>query len=116
MSEPVIDTATLDSLVATTDAQFVDELMDAFREDSPQLIATMRQAAAGNDADAFRRAAHSLKSNSNNFGATNLAALAKELEAMGKAGSLDGAGAKIERLAAEYEQVERALRAWRHEK
>jgi HPt (histidine-containing phosphotransfer) domain-containing protein len=74
----------------------------------------MRQAVADGDADALRRAAHSLKSNSTSFGAVTLSAQAKELETMGKAGSLEGASGKLERLAAEYTLVEGALRAWRH--
>ncbi len=114
MSPPVIDTATLEGLVATTDAAFVAELLSAFFDDAPQLIASLKQAAADHNAEAFRRAAHSIKSTSANFGATNLSALAKELEMMGKAGHLEGAGAKIERLAAEYKQAERALREWQH--
>ena len=40
---------------------------------------------------ARRRAAHSLKSNSETLGAFGLAMLARELEAMARAGSLDGA-------------------------
>jgi len=115
MLESVIDKATLEGLVATTDAAFVAELLSAFLDDSPQLIAAMRQAVTGQNADAFRRAAHSIKSNSANFGAMNLSALAKELEMMGKAGHFEGAGAKIERLAAEYAQVERALKEWGRE-
>ncbi len=115
MSEPVIDQATLDSLVATTDAAFVADLLDAFLGESPQLIAEMRRALADNHGDALRRAAHSLKSNSTSFGALTLSALAKELEAMGKAGQLAGAGAKLDRLAAEYDRVQRALRAWQND-
>jgi PAS domain S-box-containing protein len=114
MPEPVIDKTTLDKLVATTDAAFVAELLSAFFDDAPQLIASLKQAAADHNAEAFRRAAHSIKSTGANFGATTLSALAKELEMMGKAGHLEGAGAKIERLAAEYQQAERALREWQH--
>jgi HPt (histidine-containing phosphotransfer) domain-containing protein len=114
MSESVLDKSVLEGLVATTDAQFVAELLAAFLEDSPQLVAQMRQAFADKDADTFRRAAHSLKSNSANFGALNLSALAKELEMMGKAGQIEGAGVKLERLATDYAEVERELRAWQH--
>lgn len=112
MPEPVIDTATLDNLIATTDAQFVSELIDTFLEDSRQLMAAMRQAVVEGNAEDFRRAAHSLKSNSNNFGALHLAALAKDLEMAGKAGQLEGASDKVEQLAIEYAQVERALQDW----
>jgi len=114
MTETVIDTAALDDLIATTDAAFIEELLGAFLDDSPQLIATLRQALAEDNAETFRRAAHSLKSNSASFGAVNLSALAKELEMTGKTGRLDGVGDALERLAAEYDQVERALTEWQH--
>ena len=114
MAETLIDTAVLDQLIATTDAAFVEELLSAFLDDSPQLIAALRQALAEDNAEAFRRAAHSLKSNSASFGAENLSALAKELEMIGKTGRFDGVGDALERLATEYDQVERALKEWQH--
>jgi HPt (histidine-containing phosphotransfer) domain-containing protein len=114
MTETLIDTEVLDQLIATTDAAFVEELLGAFLDDSPQLIAAMQQALADDNAEAFRRAAHTLKSNSASFGAVNLAALAKELEMIGKTGRLDGAGDALERLAAEYDRAERALQEWQH--
>jgi len=114
MAETLIDTAVLDQLIATTDAAFVEELLSAFLDDSPQLIAALRQALAEDNAEAFRRAAHSLKSNSASFGALNLSELAKELEMIGKTGRLDGAGDALARLAAEYDRVERALKEWQH--
>jgi HPt (histidine-containing phosphotransfer) domain-containing protein len=70
----------------------------------------MRRALDEQNADAFRRAAHSLKSNAASFGALTLSALARDLEALAKSGSLDGADPQLERLATEYERVERALR------
>jgi HPt (histidine-containing phosphotransfer) domain-containing protein len=53
---------------------------------------------AQRDLDAFRRAAHSLKSNTETLGATSLAALARELEHTARAGSLDGTASRVERL------------------
>ena len=90
-------------------AQFAAELIDTFFEDARDLIAAMRQALAETDLDGFRRAAHSLKSNSATVGAAGLAELARELEALARAGSLDGAGERLTRLAGEYEVVARAL-------
>ena len=52
--------------------------MDTFLEDAPALLAELRSARAAADADRFRRAAHSLKSNSHTFGATALGALARD--------------------------------------
>jgi histidine phosphotransfer protein HptB len=44
------------------------------------LLAELRSARAAGSAERFRRAAHSLKSNGNTFGATGLADLARALE------------------------------------
>ena len=44
------------------------------------MLAELRAARAAADADRFRRAAHSLKSNSHTFGALGLGALARDLE------------------------------------
>ena len=105
----VIDRTAFERLTATMGGAFVAELIDTFVEDGRELIATLRRALAAGDLDAFRRAAHSLKSNSETLGAAGLAAPARELEAMARAGSLDGAGDRLEPLVREYEIVARAL-------
>jgi len=61
------------------------------------------------DLDAFRRAAHSLKSNSETLGALGLATLARELEALARAGSLEGARGRVESLVSRYEIVAQSL-------
>ena len=71
---------------------------------------SLQQALDGNDAELFRRSAHSLKSNSAAFGAVTLAELARELEMLGKEGRLAGAGDKVARAAAEYQRVQQALK------
>ena len=76
----VIDAAVFRELQATAGADFVAELVDTLLEEAPGMLSALRQAAAAGDADAFRRAAHSLKSNSLTFGATELAAAARALE------------------------------------
>ncbi len=88
---------------------FLGELIDTYFNDAPQLLAAMRGALADGNVEEFRRAAHSLKSNSANLGAMTLSALAKELEMMGKAGVLDGAADKIARVETEYAQAKDAL-------
>ncbi len=107
----VIDPAAFDELVASTggEAAFIRELIDTYLTDAPQLFAQMRSALAASDAETFRRAAHSLKSNSASLGALTLSSLAKELEMMGKAANLEGAGTKIAAADAEYARVKAAL-------
>jgi PAS domain S-box-containing protein len=106
---PAIDRSTFERLTATMGREFVAELIDTFVDDGREQLATLERALAGLDVDAFRRAAHSLKSNSETLGAIGLAALARELEALARAGSLDGAADRVERLVGEYEGVARAL-------
>jgi histidine phosphotransfer protein HptB len=83
MSEKSIDLAVFTDLRATTGAEFVADLVDTFIEETPGILAELRTARAVSDAERFRRAAHSLKSNANAFGATRLAALARDLERKG---------------------------------
>jgi len=104
-----LDQAALDGLLATTDREFVGELIDAYLEDSPALIAGMNEALANGNATEFTRAAHSLKSSSASLGAMSLSALAKELELLGKESKLTGAASKLEQLASLFGQVQTAL-------
>ena len=69
----------------------------------------MRQAVENADPAGLRLAAHSLKSNSAEFGAITLSNVCSELEVMGKAGTLTGAAQKVAQAEAEYEQVKVAL-------
>jgi CheY-like chemotaxis protein/HPt (histidine-containing phosphotransfer) domain-containing protein len=107
----VIDPAAYEELVASTggDPDFIRELIDTYLSDAPELFAQMRGALTSGDAETFRRAAHSLKSNSASLGALVLSAQAKELEFMGKAGTLEGAAAKIAAADVEYARVKAAL-------
>jgi HPt (histidine-containing phosphotransfer) domain-containing protein len=72
MTEQVIDRTTFDQLKEMMGADFIGELIDTYLEDSPQLIAALNRALASGDCESFRRAAHSLKSNSASFGAAGL--------------------------------------------
>ena len=106
---PAIDPTAIEALTASMGGAFIVELIDTFGEDARELIAALRRALAAADLDGFRRAAHSLKSTSETLGAAGLAAMARELETQARAGNVEGAGDRIERLAAEYEIVARVL-------
>jgi HPt (histidine-containing phosphotransfer) domain-containing protein len=69
----------------------------------------LREALAAQDSDRFRRAAHSLKSNSNTFGALTMGTMARELELSGIAKVIDNRGRPLEALAEEYARVAAAL-------
>jgi histidine phosphotransfer protein HptB len=109
MSEAVIDPPTFEALQQTAGADFVVELVRTFLDEAPLMIADLRKSRADNDADRFRRAAHSLKSNGNTFGALALGRLAKALElgglAAGDAQALDALDAEYSRVAAALENA-----------
>jgi HPt (histidine-containing phosphotransfer) domain-containing protein len=111
----VVDRPTVDRLARTMGGAFVAELIDTFSEDARALIATLRRTLTEADLDAFRRAAHSLKSTSESLGAGGLAARARELETMARAGSLQGAEARLEQLAHAYETVAHRLEELRRD-
>jgi len=91
------------------DREFLAELIETYLEDSPRLLEAMRLAMAAGNAEEFRRAAHSLKSTSATLGAMPLSRLARGLEEMGKAGTLDGAVTALSQAEAEYALVKVAL-------
>jgi HPt (histidine-containing phosphotransfer) domain-containing protein len=112
---PTIDLPTFERLKNDAGADFVGELVETYGSETPQLIARLRYALDVNNADAFRQAAHSIKSTSNTFGALSLGEMARELENLGRAGDLAGAPAKVDRLAAEYDRVQQALEDLSHD-
>ena len=113
MADPTIDLATYKELQDTAGADFVKELVDTFLEEAPTMLSDMGAALASKDADKFRRAAHSLKSNSNTFGALGLAAIAKSLELGGLDSALAAGARALEALALEYSRVAAALKELR---
>ncbi len=114
MSTPTIDRATFDALKDTTGAEFALELVDTFLEEAPTMLNDLREALAAQDADKFRRAAHSLKSNCNTFGALTLGAMARELE-LTDVSKVKASGAQpLAALTDEYSRVAAALTELRH--
>ena len=81
----IIDKAVFEELQGTAGADFVAELVGTFAEEAPPLLAELRAACKAADADRFRRAAHTLKSNGATFGAVELQTLARTLELAGLA-------------------------------
>jgi histidine phosphotransfer protein HptB len=109
---PVIDKATFEELKQMSGADFINELIDAFIDDAPYMISQMQTALAIKDVESFRRNAHSLKSNANTFGATELATLAKELELMARENNLD-IGNRLEILNEAFGKVANELKELR---
>ena len=109
MSEGTIDRSVFEELETTAGADFVRELVDTFLTEAPGMLAELRRALDANEADRFRRVAHSLKSNSNTFGASSLAAMARNLELGGFTAARADNGEPMSALATEYSRVAQAL-------
>jgi len=108
LPEPIIDPATFAALGDMAGPEFVRELVDTFLEEAPRMLAELHEAYAQYDVERFRRTAHSLKSNSNTFGATQLGIAARDLEL----GGLDSASpAALAALDADYARAVEALKA-----
>ena len=108
MTEPTLDPATFSELEAAAGVEFARELITTFLEEAPLMLAELRNTLAAGNADAFRRAAHSLKSNSLTFGALALGALARSLEMKGLSGAVP-----LDLVDQEYARVVLALTALR---
>ena len=108
MNDSPIDLAVFAELKDATGDEFAAELVQTFLEEAVPMLAELKQAVADADADGYRRAAHSIKSNANTFGATALAELAKKIEL----GPLPDAAdlSDPEALDAEFERAAAVLR------
>ena len=114
-STGILDPAAIKNLreMIGGDDDFLVELIDTFFADAPQMLSDMRQSLESGDAVVLHRAAHSLKSNSAEFGGMVLSDLCRKLEEMGKVGMLDGVAELVTQAEAEYEKVKVALEAVR---
>ena len=87
----------------------IHKIINSYLKDVPQLLEVARQAIAQNDSSTLYRTAHNLKSTSATLGARNLAALCKELEAIGRAQTTAKADMLLMAIEQEYAQVQNAL-------
>ncbi|WP_312510693.1 response regulator [Massilia sp.] len=89
----------------------VHKVVTAYMGDTPRHLHALRQALGGMDPESVRRVAHSLKSSSANIGAARLATLCRELEQLGRAGSVDGAAPLLYDMEREFVSVRQSLHA-----
>jgi CheY-like chemotaxis protein len=110
-----LDRAAMDRLLALVGGEpaILDELINSFLQETPPLLVTLRRCLEEGNAAGLRQAAHPLKSSSRDFGAMQLSEWARDLEEMGKAGTLDGAAALVTLVEAEYPRVKTSLEAIR---
>jgi HPt (histidine-containing phosphotransfer) domain-containing protein len=108
----VIDAAAFERLKQEHDADVLAAVIDLFLEEAPALLVQLHAALASGNVEAFRRHAHTMKSNADTFGATALAALARELEDIARTGSLS-VGDRLDSLGAASRTAVDALKELR---
>jgi PAS domain S-box-containing protein len=94
---------------------FLDEVIDAFLADAPDLIEALRRSLDEESAEELRRGAHTLKSNGATLGADEFAELCRTLEQRAKAGEFGGASELVDRIEQQYPPLREALIALRSE-
>jgi CheY-like chemotaxis protein/HPt (histidine-containing phosphotransfer) domain-containing protein len=112
--EAPLDPSALDAIRALNPERaelLVARVVEAFLRSAPEQLAELVRAAAARDAEALRRAAHSLKSSSANLGAMRLAALAREIEARAREQRVEDAAFLVERSNREFGRARGALAA-----
>ena len=111
-AESALDPEALRTLLNTLGGDFalLDEVVSSLLEDAPRLLIELRGYLEAGNAGGVHRIAHSLKSNGLDVGAGAFAGHCRELEALAKTGSLDGAGPLLAAIEADYASVDAALR------
>ncbi len=93
------------------DEEFEREVLQEYLNSAPNDLGKLREAIGKADAAATSAAAHALKGASATIGAKSFAAIALELEHAGKHNELANAPAALQRLCAEFVDLEVLLKA-----
>ncbi len=106
-TQPALDTSALDELRECDGGAntLVAELIDIYLADTPSRLAAVRTAFDVGDATAMGREAHALKSSCAQLGARFMSDCCRQLETLGRAGSLAGAGELLSMLDADFPRV-----------
>jgi CheY-like chemotaxis protein len=109
---PSVDWQVIEDLHALQDSgapDFVKEMKELFIQETSPLIKAIHEAIDAGNADGLRRAAHTLKGNSNSMGARRLGGLCFELEKIGKSGAVTGVDIYLTELEPEFARVRAAF-------
>ena len=110
MGDGPIDRSVFTELQEATGADFVEELVMTFMDETPTILDELKNAAASGEQDRYRRAAHSIKSNASIFGAHELAEMARRMELEGLKPDLELNKAGLAAIKLEFERTIAALR------
>ncbi|WBA81865.1 response regulator [Endozoicomonas sp. GU-1] len=105
---PLIDQSVFSALQELMEEEF-PVLINSYLEDAPKLMADIKFSSKDADREVLVRAAHTLKSSSNNLGATQLAMIAADIEKEGKASQLAEASALIASLESTLDETLQSL-------
>jgi signal transduction histidine kinase/DNA-binding response OmpR family regulator len=97
--------------LAGDDSTFLDEFINTFLDSVPAMLEEIKDSLGKQDAEQLRLVAHTLKSNSNAVGALRLGKLCKDLELLGKKGTLGEVPEKLALVEQEFKAVEPALKS-----
>ena len=106
--QALIDEATFNTLKELMEDDFQD-LLESYKEDAQKLLEDLKASSIEADLGIMVRAAHTLKSSSNNIGATALANVALEIETLSKDNNFVKANALIPSLESLLAQTLKAL-------
>ncbi len=108
---PVLDASRISTLrdLDSGDGELLRLLVEEYANDARAQLDTLHAALAEGDPHTVERAAHTVKGASANIGATSLAELCRELEALGRAAALGSARELLDRIETEFDNVRHAL-------
>lgn len=111
-SDAVLDQQALNNIRALQrpGSRVFEKVVGIYLKDCPSTIAELESALRAGDPTRISQLAHRLKSGSANLGAITLAGYLRDLEAIGRGGSCDGAEELLGQVKNEYAKVEAALR------
>jgi len=98
---------------AQGDEHFLRAVVDACGEEGPELLRQLRHALRTRDAALMQRAGHTLKGSLQYFGADATAALARQLERLGREGTTESATAVLDLLERRLECMLATLESFR---
>jgi two-component system, sensor histidine kinase and response regulator len=87
------------------DRELLAELVKLFEEETPKLLAEVRDAIAKGDAKTLERAAHTIKGSAGNFGAQPASQAALDLEQLARSGDLSRATELMEAVEREIKRL-----------
>jgi len=108
-NSPVIDPESIANLRALSPDDgdvFLKEVLGIFLDDTPIRIAELHSSHAAGDAATFTRAAHSIKGSSSNVGASELRAVAEQLEHQSRVQGLTQVAPLVVELEAAFARVQ----------